>query len=73
MKGEREGERKRIFFLKIFKNLFMRERKKERGRDIGRGRSRLPAGSQMWEWTHVIRKWGGEGGGRGGRGAASKS
>ena len=34
------------FFLKRF-YLFMRDT--ERGRDIGRGRSRLPAGSLMWD------------------------
>ena len=27
----------------------MRDRERERGRDIGRGKSRLPAGSPMWE------------------------
>ena len=34
-----------IFFLKDFINLFMRDTERERGRDTGRGRSRLPAGS----------------------------
>ena len=35
-------------FLKIF-YLFIHERPTERGRDTGRGRSRLPAGSPMWD------------------------
>ena len=34
------------FFLKI---LFIPERPMERGRDTGRGRSRIPAGSPMWD------------------------
>ena len=34
-----------VFFFKDFIYLFMRDT--ERGRDIGRGRSRLPAGSPM--------------------------
>ena len=29
----------------------MRDRERERGKDTGRGRSRLHAGSLMWEWT----------------------
>ena len=29
--------------------LFMRGRERERGRDTGRGRSRLPAGSPLWD------------------------
>ncbi len=44
-----------MYFLKIY--LFMRdtarererERKREAQRDIGRGRSRLPTGSPMWD------------------------
>ena len=28
----------------------MRDRERERGRDIGRGRCRLPAGNLMWDW-----------------------
>ena len=35
-----------ILFLKI---LFIHERYRERGRDISRGRSRLPTGSPMWD------------------------
>ena len=27
----------------------MRQRKRERGRDMGRGKSRLPAGNSMWD------------------------
>ena len=43
-----------LFFIYIFLNfLFMivteRERERERGGDIGRGRSRLHAGSPMWD------------------------
>ena len=38
----------RAFFKKIF-YLFIHERHRERGRDIGRGRSRLHAGSPMWD------------------------
>ena len=35
-----------FFFLKV---LFIHERHRERGRDMGRGRSRLPARSLMWD------------------------
>ena len=35
-----------FFFFEI---LFIHERHTEKGRDIGRGRSRLPAASQMWD------------------------
>ena len=35
-----------IFFKK---SLFIHERHTQRGRDIGRGRSRLPLGSLMWD------------------------
>ena len=34
-------------FLRFY--LFFNERHKERGREIGRGRSRLPVGSLMWD------------------------
>ena len=37
-----------LIFLKIF-YLFIYARHRERGRDLGRGRSRLPAGSLMWD------------------------
>ena len=30
--------------------LFMRDTERDRGRDTGRGRSRLPAESPMWDW-----------------------
>ena len=36
------------FFFEDFKILFIHDRHTERGRDIGRGRSRLPEGSLMW-------------------------
>ena len=36
-----------FFLIKIY--LFIHERHRERGRDTGRGRSRLPAGSPMWD------------------------
>ena len=36
-----------FFFLKIY--LFIDERHREWARDTGRGRSRLPAGSPMWD------------------------
>ena len=35
------------FFLRLY--LFIHKRHRERGRDIGRKRSRLPAGSSMWD------------------------
>ena len=49
-------------------NLFIHERHTERGRDIGRGRSRLPAGSLMWDsipglqghalsWRQMLNHW----------------
>ena len=39
-----------FFFFKIFISLFMRER----GRDTGRGRSRLHAGSPTWDsWDSI--------------------
>ena len=34
----------------LFKISFIHERHKERGRDIGRGRSRLPAGNPIQDW-----------------------
>ena len=36
-------------FKNIYMYLFIHERHRERGRDTGRGRSRLPAGSPMWD------------------------
>ena len=38
-----------IFFFKDFIYPFMRDTQRERGRDTGRGRSRLHAGSPTWE------------------------
>ena len=35
------------FFLRFY--LFIHKRQRERGRDTGRGRSRLPARSPMWD------------------------
>ena len=32
----------------------MRDTQRERGRDIGRGRSRLPVGSPMWDWIQGL-------------------
>ena len=37
------------FLKKDFIYLFMRDTEKETGRDTGRGRSRVPAGSPMWD------------------------
>ena len=37
----------KIFFLRFY--LFVHERHRERGRNTGRGRSRLPVGSLMWD------------------------
>ena len=46
--AKEEGRKEKIsFFKRDFIHLFMRDR--ERGRDIGRGRSRLHARSQMWD------------------------
>ena len=36
-----------MIFLKLY--LFINEKHRERGRDTGRGRSRLHAGSPMWD------------------------
>ena len=36
-------------FFKDFIYLFMRDRETERGTDVGRGRSRLHAGSPTWD------------------------
>ena len=46
-----------LLFLRLY--LFIHERRTERGRDIGRGRSRCPAGSPMWDsisgpWDHIL-------------------
>ena len=38
-----------FFFFKDFIYLFVTHRQGERGRDIGRGRSRLHAGSLIWD------------------------
>ena len=50
-----------FLFFKIFLKsyLFTRGTEKERGRDIGSGRSRLHAGSLMWDlipelWNHAL-------------------
>ena len=50
------GKCKCFLFLK---NFIIHERHGERGKDIGRGRSRLPAGSLMWDsipgpWDHDL-------------------
>ena len=37
-----------MFFKKIF-YLFIRDTDTQRGRDVGRGRSRLQAGSPTWD------------------------
>ena len=39
-----------VTFLFFLKDLFIHERHRKRGRDTGRGRSRLPVGSPMWDW-----------------------
>ena len=46
-----------FFFLRFY--LFIHEKHRERGRDIGKGRSRLPAGNLMWDlipgpWDHDL-------------------
>ena len=43
---------KNNIFLSLFKRyyLFIHERHRERGRDTGRGRTRLPAGNLMQDW-----------------------
>ena len=38
-----------LFFCFFFKTLFIHETGRERGRDLGRGRSRLPVGSPIWD------------------------
>ncbi|CAD7667071.1 unnamed protein product [Nyctereutes procyonoides] len=38
-----------VFFFKYFIYLFMRDTESERGRDTGRGRSRLHAGNLRWD------------------------
>ena len=47
------------FFFKDFIYLFMRDTEREKGRDIGRGRSRHPTGSPMWDSIpdHGIMPW----------------
>ena len=55
-------------FLKDFIYLFMKDTQRERGRDTGRGRSRLHAGSPMWDsipglqdhtlgWRQMLNHW----------------
>ena len=46
-KRVREIQELSAFFFKDFIYLFMRDTERERGRDTGRGRSRLHAGSPM--------------------------
>ena len=38
-----------MIFFKVFIYLFMRDAERERGRDTGRERSRLQAGSPVWD------------------------
>ena len=38
-----------LFLKNFYLFMIVTERERERGRDIGRGRSRLPAGSLMWD------------------------
>ena len=47
------------YIEKIFKALFIHERHTERGRDTGKGRSRLPVGSAMQDsiprlWDYIL-------------------
>ena len=44
-----------FLFFKDFIYLFMRDIERERGRDTGRGRSRLHAGSPMWDLIPDLR------------------
>ena len=44
------GRRYIYNFFKDFIYLFIHEKHRERGRDIGRGRSRLPTESLIWDW-----------------------
>ena len=48
-----------LVFFKDFIYLFMRDTQREASRDIGRWRSRLHAGSPMWDtipgpWDHAL-------------------
>ena len=48
-----------LFYLKYFFLKIIHEKHTERGRDRGKGRSRLPAGSPMWDsiprsWDHDL-------------------
>ena len=48
-----------LFLKKYFIYFFIHERYTERGRDMGRGRSRLPTGSPIWDsvpgpWDHAL-------------------
>ena len=54
-KSENEGCFVFAFFKKYFIYLFMRDT--ERGRDTGRGRSRLHAGSPMWDLISGLRDY----------------
>ena len=47
MEGDMEGVHFWPFFFKDFIDLLMRDT--ERGRDTGRGRSKVPMGSLMWD------------------------
>ena len=55
-----ENVHKNVFFFFFdFIYLFMRDNEREAGRDMGRGRSRLHAGSLMWDlilgpWDHAL-------------------
>ena len=44
-----------FIFLKDFIYLSMKDTQREKGRDVSRGRSRLQAGSLMWDW--ILRPW----------------
>ena len=42
-----KAKEKKRFFLRFY--LFIHERHREKGRDTGRGRSRLPGGTGSWD------------------------
>ena len=63
-----DNSRTAFFFLRFYLFIHERHRERKRGRDTGKGKSRLPAGSLMWDpipgprdhnlsWRQMLNHW----------------